>query len=484
MYYKTYKKMGPQKYPRTLSFLSRVALTVDIIILTGAIIVCYVCLKNSAPQNTIVSTQPLTPRPLRTPPMPNQLLSDSVLAPIIPDDVWNTATPTPMTAATLTAVPTNTPRPTATPLPPTATATKTFAPTFTVKPTDVPNHTPLLPTPTPELTTPNVISYELNISITAAAYAPDGKTFALGSTVRHLQIRSAQTGKLIKGFPKYSDAVTSLAYSPDGTILLTGSKDGTARLWSANGAPLNSFFSQSPVSKVLFTPQGDKIVICRTGEGASIEVIDTATKLSILQFSTKQGGQKLLQKSGVTDAAFFPGGKWILTGAPEGIVSWNIFTGKQYWGLTSIIHDWVGSYRDLVPCIVTGTVAVSPDGRYYSAAGACEKADISQLANRVIVWDTELNYSIYTPNFIFSPNSSVRAMAFSLPPPEYNFELIITGGADGVAQLWEINVNGGAVTLMRTFSLPSGNVIAVAFSPQRDQVLIASDTGHIKLFRL
>ena len=65
------------------------------------------------------------------------------------------------------------------------------------------------------------------------AFSPDGKWVLTGVRSYHDQtakLWDAQTGDEIRTF-RHADWVLSAAYSPDGSRVLTGSEDGTARIW-------------------------------------------------------------------------------------------------------------------------------------------------------------------------------------------------------------------------------------------------------------
>lgn len=79
----------------------------------------------------------------------------------------------------------------------------------------------------------------------SAQFSPDGKTLALGFAENNARLLSAASGKFIgpvlRHVPQSEGRVTALAFNSDGTKILTGSSDGTARLWSVPvGAPLAS----------------------------------------------------------------------------------------------------------------------------------------------------------------------------------------------------------------------------------------------------
>jgi Tol biopolymer transport system component len=63
------------------------------------------------------------------------------------------------------------------------------------------------------------------------AYSPDGKSFLVAMPNMVLCLREVSTGKLKVTFKGHMNDVSSAAFSRDGQTLLTGSLDGTVRLW-------------------------------------------------------------------------------------------------------------------------------------------------------------------------------------------------------------------------------------------------------------
>jgi WD40 repeat protein len=68
--------------------------------------------------------------------------------------------------------------------------------------------------------------------VRAVAFAPDGRTLAFASlrTGTVLDPAAGQVRAVLKGHDKL---INGLAFSPDGGTLVTGSNDGTVRLWDA-----------------------------------------------------------------------------------------------------------------------------------------------------------------------------------------------------------------------------------------------------------
>jgi WD40 repeat protein len=73
-------------------------------------------------------------------------------------------------------------------------------------------------------------------------------------------IVDASSGRTLTTLVGHSDNVVDLAFSPDGMLLVTGSRDGTARVWDVKeGRLLRTFDHPAPVLGVAFAPDGRTI---------------------------------------------------------------------------------------------------------------------------------------------------------------------------------------------------------------------------------
>lgn len=149
-------------------------------------------------------------------------------------------------------------------------------------------------------------------------------------------------GKRIAVLSGHSKWVFSVCVTPDGQKIVSGSADGTVRVWDINtGKQLMQCASSDwAVRSVCVTPDGKKIV---SAGGKLVRIWDINT------------GNKLLECIGHTDSinsvCVTPDGKKIISGSDDTTVCiWNIDTGEQIkecQGHTG----WVSS------------VCVTPDGR-------------------------------------------------------------------------------------------------------------------------
>ena len=241
-------------------------------------------------------------------------------------------------------------------------------------------------------------------------------------------------------FSGHTGAVNSVAFSPDGKWVLTGSSDGTAKLWDAKSGALigTSRVHTAAVNSVAFSPDGKRIITGSSDNTA--KMLDAETGMEIRTFRS--------HTDRVTCVVFSPDGSKILSGSFDSRAKlWDAETGEQ---IRTFDHGqgYVHS------------IAFSPDGRYLLTAGGLH----------VSLFDVESSLTIRT----FSGHAaSVYSVAFSPGRGQ-----ILTGSEDGKAKLWDVKSG----VEMRTLTGHSAPVNSVAFSPEGNRVLTGSSDGTAKLW--
>lgn len=163
----------------------------------------------------------------------------------------------------------------------------------------------------------------------------------------HAQERAALEG--------HADAVQCLDFSPDGSILASGGKDGTIRLWDVATAKLRSSIAAgNDVRALSFSPDGRKIA---AGGGQRLAVWDAASGSAVAVARDFQGQ--------VNAVVFSPDGSLFYTADRDGTVRlWDAATAAEK-----------GTLQDGSSTITS--LAVSPDG----------KAIVAGTYQQALVWD-------------------------------------------------------------------------------------------------
>jgi WD40 repeat protein len=324
-----------------------------------------------------------------------------------------------------------------------------------------------------------VNSLKAGSSVAKIAFSPDGKELAVATAAGKVLLVDVATGDVTWTLA-HNGAVLDLVYAGRGRYLVTASMDGSTRIWDpSTGDLLHKLDGTAAQQTIDVSPGGSLVAVVSRGQNVAA-VYDVASGTRVA--SPQQPGE-------VTDLAFSPNGKYLVTtGRRNGFV-WDTSTWQLLHTLTG--HEaaidavaFASDGRVVTGSIdssgrvwdpATGTalftlsgqhqqkvlaVAVSPNGQQIATTSADQT---------IRVWNAPLGS---TPRIYGGHTDSVTGEVYS---PDGS--LLLTMSADGTARLW-----GTQVPALRQLGAHQGAVSAVAYDPTGKLVLSASADGTARLW--
>lgn len=278
------------------------------------------------------------------------------------------------------------------------------------------------------------------------AFSPDGKKLVSGSRDGTARIWAVATGTLLTPALKHNGEVSSVAFSRDGKRVLTGSHDGTARIWdSITGAPITpSLNVGAKLRATVFSP--DNRIVATAADNGAVELWDSTTGQNI--------GKPGKHAGGAWTVSFSPDGKTLASGG----------------------FDWTARLWDVAKAAPIGEplkhdrevwcVAFRPDGKVL-ASGSGDAT--------VRLWDAHTGVAIGEP---LKQTKPVWWLAFN---PQGTALAAITpdqdSQQDAAAYLWDVC---GPPRLLASLFQP-GEVWAGAWSPNGTMIAMGSDDCRVRV---
>ena len=237
--------------------------------------------------------------------------------------------------------------------------------------------------------------------ISSVKFSPDDKYILSGSHDGTIKLWDVPTRREIRTLLGHS-AVTSVAFSPDGRYALSGGwdysngQDFSLKLWDLNsGKQIRKYSGHTQyVTSVVFSPDGQSIL---SGSRDKTLILWNTSKGKIVRILTGHTGD-------ITSIAFSYDGKYILSGSSDKTIKlWSSKTGK-------LLQTIAGHSR------YVSTVAFSPNGKYIASGSGDKTLKIWNISNIKSKISYEYSVDIFASAATFSPDGRTILIVDYLVP--------------------------------------------------------------------
>ncbi|RZM79557.1 hypothetical protein DYY88_12625 [Leptolyngbya iicbica LK] len=235
--------------------------------------------------------------------------------------------------------------------------------------------------------------------------------------------------------------VNHAVFSPNGELIVTASKDGTARVWALDGNEVTILKGhEDEVVRAVFSPNGERIV--------------TASKDGTARVWALDGNEVTVLRGHSQDVHHISSGERIVTASKDGTAQVWSFNGSS-------INTLRGHGNDVVHA------DFSPNG---------ERIVTASWDGTARVWSLEGNEAIEVATLGSHEDAVVHA---DFSP---DGKRIVTASRDGTARVWLLDSN--EVTEVAALGSHEDAVVHADFSPDGKRIVTASRDGTARVWSL
>jgi len=271
----------------------------------------------------------------------------------------------------------------------------------------------------------------------------NGRSALSGSADGTLKLWSVSSGLCVRTFVGHAEWVTSVSLSADGRLALSGSADRTLRLWqTADGQCLRILHGHNNWVLAAALSADGRLALSGSGDGA-VKLWETATGACLLTFNGHEGP--------VLAVCWGADGRHVLSGSRDRALQlWDAGSGQH-------LHTFTG-HNDKVLA-----VACSSDGQYA----------LSGSADRTLrLWDSATGRCLRT---FEGHQGGVTSVCFSA-----GGGYALSGSEDRTIKLWQLTTG----RCLRTLEGHAGTVHSICLAGSGRQILSASADTTLALWTL
>jgi len=282
-------------------------------------------------------------------------------------------------------------------------------------------------------------------AVLAAAFAPDGKSFAL-ALGHEVWLLSSESRGLIRKFTGHVGPVSALVFSADGTRLATAAGEpglfGEARLWEVTTGNLLSTFKghRDCLYAVAISPDGKSLATAGYDQKIKLWDIATATETKTLEGHS----------GAVFSLAYRPDGKVLASASADRTIKlWDVQAGTR-------LDTFGQALKELQ------AVTFSPDGQFVAAGG---------VDNRIRVWQLSPTAQEGTNTLLhtkFAHQGSILQLAYSA-----DGKSLVSTADDRTVRIW----NAADLTERKTLHAQSDWPTALALASDNARFVIGRHDG-------
>jgi WD40 repeat protein/tetratricopeptide (TPR) repeat protein len=286
--------------------------------------------------------------------------------------------------------------------------------------------------------------------LVSAVFSPDGNQVLTGSADGSAKIWDLKTQSAIKELRGSSGPLTKAVFSPDGKWVLTANSDSVARIWEVSGVEGLINIPDSTDEGGVFSPDGKRVAVL--GNGNVMYVYDVAA------------GTRKASFTGHTDkikaAAFSPDGAFIITASVDKTARvWKAATGE--------LRAELRGHRNAVL-----SASFSPDGkRILTASGRPGELVSSEGNDTARIWEANSGRTLVE---LRGHTDAILVAKFSP-----NGNMVVTGSADKSARIWDANT-GRCLAVLQGHE---GPVHTAAFSPDGNAIVTADHDSSPRVWK-